>query len=428
MPQPHCIEVLLDLEDTGIKILEDSIRKVPTKHGIQKVIEAKLSPSVYVCPRCGCMDGTIIKHGTKVAHIKLSQVTECDTYLRIRKQRYYCKDCGRTFTASTKLVDKGCFIANSVKTAILLKAQETVSQKTLAKEAGVSHQTVYRILQSSGLETKKSFDYLPNVLSMDEFKSVKNAEGAMSFIVGDPLQRELIDIVEDRRLSSLIRYFHRYPLKARQHVKAVIIDMYDPYIQLVRQCFPNADIVIDKFHLVQHLNRAMNKIRIEAMKRFATDSLDYRLLKDHWKLLLKPVDTLGDDFRYSYKLKRYISSLELAELLASLDDSLKEQWTAYQLLLGCLRDRDAQRFFYHLKRYRGTLHPHLSTVIETFLKLEKYIHNTFRTSLTNGFIEGMNNKIKLIKRVSYGYRSFVNFRTRIMICFTLTKKIAQPLR
>lgn len=84
------------------------------------------------------------------------------------------------------------------------------------------------------------------------------------------------------------------------------------------------------------------------------------------------------------------------------------------------------RFFHWLDEYRKHLHPHLNTVIETFHKLSPAIRNSFRTNLTNGIVEGMNNKIKLIKRVSYGYRSFLNFRTRIMLCFTLTKKTAQP--
>lgn len=246
----------------------------------------------------------------------------------------------------------------------------------------------------------------------------------MSFIVCDPLHKELIDIVEDRRLPALIRYFHRYPLKARQHVKGVIIDMYEPYIQLVKQCFPRAEIIIDKFHIVQHLTRAMNKVRIQSMKKFSVESLEYRLLKDHWKHLLKPLDALSTRYWYSRKLRRYISSLELAELMAGLNEELKKQWIAYQHLIGSLRNKDQRRFFFWIEHYKGTLNPQLNTVLETFLKLEKYIKNTFRTSLTNGFVEGVNNKIKLIKRTSYGYRSFVNFRTRIMICFTLTKKVA----
>ncbi|NMB03187.1 MAG: transposase, partial [Tissierellia bacterium] len=54
------------------------------------------------------------------------------------------------------------------------------------------------------------------------------------------------------------------------------------------------------------------------------------------------------------------------------------------------------------------------------------IKNSFRTSLSNGVLEGINNKIKLIKRIAYGYRSFVNLRLRIMLCFTLTKKVGHP--
>jgi transposase len=61
-------------------------------------------------------------------------------------------------------------------------------------------------------------------------------------------------------------------------VRGVVIDMYEPYIQLIKQCFPNAEIIIDRFHVVQHLNRAMNQLRIQTMKKFPIHSVEYKLL------------------------------------------------------------------------------------------------------------------------------------------------------
>ncbi len=94
-------------------------------------------------------------------------------------------------------------------------------------------------------------NYLPEILSFDEFKSVKSADGAMSFHMVDGKTGKTIDIVEDRRLSNLIKYFGYYSHKARSKVKLIVIDIYSPYISLIQKMFPDADIIIDKFHLTQ---------------------------------------------------------------------------------------------------------------------------------------------------------------------------------
>ena len=110
-------------------------------------------------------------------------------------------------------------------------------------------------------------NYLPPVLSFDEFKSVKSADGAMSFHLCNGENGQTIDIVEDRRLFSLMKYFAQYSHKARSKVKIIIIDMYSPYVSLIKKMFPNALIIIDKFHLVQLISRSLNKTRIKIMKQ-----------------------------------------------------------------------------------------------------------------------------------------------------------------
>ncbi|WP_197722713.1 transposase [Ureibacillus thermosphaericus] len=108
------------------------------------------------------------------------------------------------------------------------------------------------------------------------FKSVKSAAGAMSFIFCDSETGEIVDIVEDRRLHVLKEYFLRYSKKARDAVKTIVIDMYSPYISLIQEVFPKAEIVLDKFHILQLFSRALNKTRINVMNR---DKKNYNKLK-----------------------------------------------------------------------------------------------------------------------------------------------------
>ena len=119
----------------------------------------------------------------------------------------------------------------------------------------------------------------------------------MSFNFCDADAGKIIDIVEDRRLYSLTKYFSRYSRNARLNVKNIIIDMYTPYILHIKTMFPNANIITDKFHTVQLINRALNKTRISLMNK---DKLHYNKLKRYWKLLLRDCNTLNH-----FKFQKY---------------------------------------------------------------------------------------------------------------------------
>lgn len=162
MPHSHYIELLLDLEDTGIVIHTDETPQWMTIKGRQcNVLNATLSPTVHICQSCGMMNGCIIRHGTKLSLIQINSVVDFDTYLRLHKQRYLCQYCGSTFIATTALVAKHCSIVKPVKISILLLAKQAISEKTIAEIVGGSHQTVHLIIQSCYIHFQQTYTYLP---------------------------------------------------------------------------------------------------------------------------------------------------------------------------------------------------------------------------------------------------------------------------
>ena len=97
-----------------------------------------------------------------------------------------------------------CFISNKTKLAVLNKAQECRSQKSIAKSCLISSMTVSRVINQAASDVgQSSFDALPEHLMMDEFKSVKNVTGKMSFIYADAVSHRIVDVVADRKLKSL---------------------------------------------------------------------------------------------------------------------------------------------------------------------------------------------------------------------------------
>ena len=90
----------------------------------------------------------------------------------------------------------------------------------------------------------------------------------MSFIAQDFDSLNVIAILDGRTQATIRNHFLRYPRKVRNQVKVITMDMFSPYYQLAKQLFPNAKIVLDRFHIVQHLSRAMNRVRIQIMNQF----------------------------------------------------------------------------------------------------------------------------------------------------------------
>lgn len=149
----------------------------------------------------------------------------------------------------------------------------------------------------------------------------------MSFIFIDNIQHEVIELVENRQQRYLIEYFLRFSYKARSQVETVTINMYSPYFSVIKDCFPNAKIIIDHFHIVQHLNRCLNQIRIQTMNELrSSQETDYRKLKKQWKLVLKNSSDLNFTDLFTHRfydgmVTEYIMANYLVERSPKLRDT-----------------------------------------------------------------------------------------------------------
>ena len=109
------------------------------------------------------------KHGFKTSRIVIPKVSLHDTYLDLKKQRYYCGHCQSTFTLKTSIVEKNCFISYNTKYAIALEDQNKISECDIACHHQVSHSTVNRIIHSFYESQPLNFNSLPENLCFDEY-------------------------------------------------------------------------------------------------------------------------------------------------------------------------------------------------------------------------------------------------------------------
>ena len=420
MSNQNYILNILNLKDENIKFKENFYHETKIKGITHKIFEAYLSYTPHSCPKCGVLfDNKFEKHGFITSNIKIPDISGFKAILKLHKQRYLCKHCNKAFTLLTNIVNYGCFISNNTKHKIAVDLTKKRSEKDIALDNNVSPNTVERIMDSY-YEKQKLYKYnLPEVLSFDEFKSVKSADGAMSFHMCNALNGQIIDIVEDRRLDNLIKYFFYYDYKARSRVKFIVIDMYSPYISLIKKMFPNASIIIDKFHLSQLISKSLNKTRIMIMKKHKQH---HRKFKRYWKLILKSREDLDvSKWRKFTCFKYLMTELDVVNYLISLDNELLHTYNTYQNILHSFKHKNYDFLYISLTNYNPDISQYMKTSIKTLLEFLPFIKNTFNNKYHNGYIEGNNNFIKIIKRIAFGFSSFRRFKARIMICKGLLK-------
>lgn len=431
MTHSHFIRKTLGIKDKNIQFKEQ-IAEETIKGQNHLVLYGKLTYTPKACAKCGSVNHStedIVKNGTKISTIKLTHVNFKPVLLKLKKQRFLCKHCRSTFVARTKIVEQDCYISNIIKSTITMELAETQSMSLIAKHLNISSNTVIRQLGKYGNSLRKDYQYLPQHISMDEFKSVKNVSGAMSLIFIDAQTHNVIDIVENRQQWYLRNYFLRYSLKARLQVKTVTMDMYSPYIQVVKDCFPNAKMIIDRFHIVQLLNRALNQVRIEEMKKIRySRPTDYTKLKKQWRLVLKNESDLNYDDHFTHRLyEGMVTEYTMLEFLLNISPRLRKAYDIVSRLKWALKNRRFDYFLNALKETKKDTYPSkIRTALNTLEKYIKPIKNAFIYTLSNGPIEGINNKIKNIKRSGYGYRSFVHLKNRILISFNLLSADREP--
>ncbi|MHC9532041.1 transposase family protein [Dellaglioa sp. L3N] len=102
------------------------------------------------CERCGVINTnfTVVKNGTKTSMILLLRTSHFDTYLKLKKQRFYCKACQETFTTTTSIIKPRCHLSIVIKCLTLLYLSDISSIKTISKRIGISISTTLRVLNT----------------------------------------------------------------------------------------------------------------------------------------------------------------------------------------------------------------------------------------------------------------------------------------
>lgn len=386
----NCTKNLLNLEDVIVK------KVVQADDYVKIFIETH--PSLQTCPHCGHQTGHIHDYRSQIIKDLPFQLKH--TYLVLRKRRYICS-CGKRFPEKYHFVPTYQRRTQRLSYKIIDLLRSTRSIKSVAEEANVSASTVTRLLDT----VNYSIPSIPECISIDEFKG--NADtGKYQCILVDPKKHRILDILPDRTQEHLSSYFRDLNRPERHRVKFFVCDMWQPYVDIAKAYFPNATVIIDKYHFIRQVTWAIENVRKRLQKTMPANLRKYykrsrrmiltryKKLKDENKKACDLMLLYNDDLRIAHNLKEWFYDI-------CQNEKYSYQRTAFWDWVKAAEKSGIAEFENCAKTYRNW---------------SEGILNALKYKYTNGPTEGYNNKIKVLKRISFGIRNFKRFRTRIIHC------------
>ena len=411
------LKITLQITDGNIKIL-DKTEEIEINGLKHLVYYGVLEASSNSCPYC--QECKIINNGFRKVKVKMPAISDKPVILYLNKQRFICRGYRKSFTAETTEVRKYSNTSKNLRAGIIKRLSKENTSKEIAESGAVSTNTVLRIqcYLSKTLERPKT---LPVCMCFDEVSSTSDRISKMSFVYADVLTHKIQNILQGRTNKIIKDYFLYYSYQERCKIKAVVVDINSGYKSIIRELFLNAKIVIDRFHIVQLVNIAFNKYRVSFMNSIKDKDKElYKQLKCYRKNLLTSYDKLDNSIHKKFKYFKYITTeQDIVNYLIKQDSQLYKCYCLIQDLREALENDDFDRFK-ALINDKSTLPRYMFTAIKTLRKYKRQIKNTmYYNGLSNGPLEGINNKIKVIKRISNGYKSIRNFKAKILLVFSL---------
>ena len=399
-----------------VKIEEGSDGKVKAKY-----IHVETKSSKCKCPKCGKYTKSV---HDKLKPVKLKYVKSFEqvTYVMLSKKRFICHKCNYKFTEPVTIQGESKSISNKVEQKILIDLRNyNLSLKYIAEENNVSDNTIRNILKESMANYPEHVINLPRVISFDEFKA-DTKKGKYAFVLNDPIHKKVLDILPNRKKEYLIQYFTY--CNNRYSVEYVISDMYEPYLLVTQIMFPKAKYVVDPFHYTRYIMDALDNVRIRLQENYGYNSYEYKMLKNKKNIsLLRQYSNDIDWFTYTkrYKNKHMVEILkyDLREKILSISEEYKIAYQLKELFLDITHHATYEDVEKQLLSWISLVReqdiPEMVEAASTIENWLEYICNSFIDKrFSNGYTEGMNNKIKVIKRVGFGYKDFDFFRIRLL--------------
>ncbi len=365
--------------------------------------EEKVTVETEVKGRRGCSycgSGRLYRHGVcKPREVLHAWSNGRKVYLELHRRRWKCRDCGRTFVEGGELVRSHSRLTKQAEAEALWQLRDrNFSQVT--RELGISYGTLRRLLEREIDE--EALGWIRGAeeiyLGIDEH-SFRHQD--LVYTVTEVKRRKVLGILRDDRIATLKEFLSKIPA---DKVREVCIDMKEGLRKAAEAMFPSARVVVDPFHIVADSNR-----RIDEARRIEQDVYRKRKVQIPKKIFLIGGEKLSEEKKQKVDmlleqypgLKGFYWAKEKIRELYRQPTRAEATKLLENIILNLKSDDDAE-----LIRWGNTLKHWREPIL-----------NHFDNRTTNGFTEGCNTKIKMLKRVSYGLRNVEVYWRKMLLGF-----------
>jgi transposase len=384
------LHIPLDLPD--VRIIE--VSNVKNEWLIR--VESTLKGTT--CRKCGQSIEAFHGHDEpiRLRHLPLFEVP---VYLELRPKRYRCPDCDGTTTTQKLSWYQPRSLHTKAYEQWLLRMLIDSTVSDVSRKLDVSEACVSGILER-WLETEvnwEAFEHL-EVLGIDEI-SLKRGHRHFVAIITTPTAQgvQILGVLADRKQATVEAFLAKIPPRLKKTIETVCTDMHDGYVNAVRSQLPNARIVVDRFHVSKGYRDGADKVRKQELKRLKQElpKQEYVALKGvMWAFRKRPQDLSTNEQTVLNRLFTYSPAAQQAYVLREeLSDIFEEPQTKAEA-------KQAIQDWKQRVRELGVkaFEPFLTTLDNWFDEITNY----FLERQTSGFVEGFNNRIKVLKRRCYG--------------------------
>ena len=381
------------------------------------------------CPFCHSKDAYINDYS--FVEIGCSENNEIVDTLRIKKVRFKCKECHKTFTPTIKGISRYDKSTEQVKRLIYADFAKKLTFQDIADKYHLSNGRIVQLFDEKIKYVPRLS--LPRVLCIDEIRFSEELNQKFVCVLTDFEKGEIVDIVKNRQMAYLREYFSAIKESELNIVKIFISDMYEAYESIRSRYFPKTVHIVDLFHVITQLTNAVNRLRTRAMNTKASKgSLAYNFMKAHWKYFLCRASKVPNKF---YTYAKTGETLHYDDLILECLKLDLDLWSGYAILQELFSYANRYYTFEEALNFINRIVERLQTANSDILKAVAKTYHKWRNEIANGLAknqrqmkytnaiaEGLNNQLKTIIKSAYGYHNFERFRKRAMLIMTYGKK------
>ena len=347
------------------------------------------------CPHCSHITDKI--NQIRDLHIRDMPILGKATILTIGRRQFYCQYCQKYFTEPLDVIDFPRHITERYKNYIFERVKVS-SITQIAREESLTYDQVKGIFEER-YTSKKSILNLEK-LSIDEFSHRKGYK-KFATVICDLGGTGLVEVIDSHRQEDIIKTLMEWSLEQRLMIKEVCVDMWGGFTKVIQEVFPNARITYDRFHVMKIVNKELEKIQKQCKNK--TKKLKIKHIK---YLLMKNEKDLNEEQKN--QVEKILACSQRLNDAYRLKEDFREIYETHQT------PEEAAMAIQQWIEKASMLY---TDSIKTIKKHMQGICSYFYERVTSGMMEGINNKIKLIKRQAYGFTNFDHLRMRLLASF-----------